>query len=140
MPDRQFARTAALIFIALTALMILPLVAAQAPTPTPGPTVTPTSGPTPTPGPTGLGCDTPLPLHQGEVVYIRPGVIIRHQPSRSGVPVNYYIESTVAVISGGPVCADNYIWWGIRAPGNDGWVAEGTVEAGYFIESSGYLS
>ncbi|RMG83994.1 MAG: hypothetical protein D6712_12180, partial [Chloroflexi bacterium] len=110
------------------------------PTLSPTPTLTSTPGPTVTPGPRPLGCDTALPLQIGELVWVRHGVIIRHQPTRSGAQVNYFTEPTLVEIIGGPVCGDDYYWWQIKAPGNDGWVAEGTIDFGAFLESSGFLS
>jgi len=47
--------------------------------------------------------------------------------------VNYYEQSIVVRITGGPVCDGiRYNWWQVRGPGNDGWVAEGSP-GNYFM-------
>ncbi len=105
----------------------------------PTPTWTPLPPPTLTPGAV-RECPTPMNLVVNLVVYVRSGVTIRHQPNLSGAPVNYYVENMVAVITDGPVCANGYNWWRIRGPGNNGWIAEGSAEGGYFLQSAGVMS
>lgn len=110
-------------------------VTAQVPTATPTPSLIPTI--TLTPGPTTFfvttlvpsttpGCPAPLPLEIDGLAYVRGGVYARTEPNGSSPWVNYYEQSVVVRITGGPVCDGiRYNWWQVRGPGNDGWVAEG---------------
>jgi hypothetical protein len=87
---------------------------------TPAPTIPPTVGPTPTPG-----CAAPLPLVRGATAFVNGGVYVRYAASVSSPWVNYYQSSVTVRIVDGPVCNNNYNWWAVKGPGNDGWVAEG---------------
>ena len=99
----------------------LTVVSAQTVTPTLTPFVgTPYVFPTATPA----FCQPPLALIAGSTAFIRPGANIRSQPTLNSALVNYRDSSTTVVITGGPICADGLNWWQVRAPGEDGWVAE----------------
>lgn len=103
-------------------------------------------------------CYPPLPLTEGDVIYIEPGVNIRNGPTKSSAIVWNTIydnrfdpdgddgeydfevvdnpEAVPAVIVDGPVCSQRYNWWRITGTGNPGWVAEGRPdEDGYYIGS-----
>ena len=43
------------------------------------------------------------------------------------------IPGTVIDVIGGPICADQYVWWQVSASGQGGWVAEGALPDVYFI-------
>jgi hypothetical protein len=127
------------LFLALTNLAL-----AQTATPTLIPTMTPLPLPSVTAGPTTFfvttiqpsttpGCAAPLPLAVDALAYVSGGVYVRTDPNLSRPWVNYYPESVVVRITGGPVCDGHYNWWQIRGPGNDGWVAEGTP-GNYFMQ------
>jgi hypothetical protein len=94
-------------------------VSAQTATPLPLPTLT-YQFPTATPA----FCITPLAMSPGSTAFVRPGANIRSQPTLSSPLVNYRESSTTVTILGGPICADGLNWWQVRAPGEDGWVAE----------------
>jgi len=106
----------ALIFVAAG----LTVVSAQTATPLPLPTGPAYIAPTATPA----FCQPPLAMSVGSTAFVRPGANIRYQPTLSSALVNYRDSSTTVVITGGPVCADGLNWWQVRAPGEDGWVAE----------------
>jgi hypothetical protein len=129
------------ISVALAALLFLltltvGMALAQVPTATPTPS--PLPPPSASPGPTTFfvttlvpsttpGCAAPLPLSVDALAYVRGGVYVRNEPNGSSPWVNYYEQSVVVRITGGPVCDGvRYNWWQVRGPGNDGWVAEGS--------------
>ncbi|GIK65369.1 MAG: hypothetical protein BroJett018_31630 [Chloroflexota bacterium] len=60
---------------------------------------------------------------------------VRSEPNLGGTVVTEYAPGTEVVIEGGPICADNYLWWQILNPadGVTGWMAEGNTSV-YFIE------
>lgn len=130
---------------ALVLLLALMTHLALAQTATPFPTLTPIPTITTTPAPTTYfvttlipsttpGCAAPLPLAEGALAYVRGGVYARTEPNGSSPWVNYYSQSVVVRITGGPVCDGiRYNWWQVRGPGNDGWVAEG-VPGNYFLQ------
>jgi hypothetical protein len=103
-----------------------PVQSQELPTFTPLPTFTgipsafPTSTITPTPG-----CAAPLNLSKGALAAVSGGVYVRYKPDVSSPYVNYYEQAVEVRIAEGPVCNNNYNWWRVRGPGNDGWVAEG---------------
>lgn len=92
---------------------------------TPLPTFTPVPTITLLPSPTSPNCPTPLPLANGSLVSLEPGVNVRNLPSVSGAVANYYTQDTVLTIAGGPVCSNGYNWWYVVGAGNPGWVIEG---------------
>ncbi len=96
-----------------------------------------TQQPLASPTPVG-GCVAAQNFVQGEVVYVRSGVNVRHLPTLSGAMVNYFVENVVAYIDDGPICADGYNWWHIIVQGNDGWIADGDIQFGPFLQSSGF--
>ncbi|MCB9454449.1 MAG: SH3 domain-containing protein [Anaerolineaceae bacterium] len=100
-------------------------------TPTPAPIFVFTPVPSPTPG-----CAAPLSLTTGMTAYVRAGTYVRYGPDASSPYVNYYAEAVTVTITGGPVCDQNYNWWQVRGPGDDGWVAEGRPGA-YWITPAG---
>jgi hypothetical protein len=114
--------------VTLIALMAGLVSAQQTPTETPAPL--PTNLPTITPYPTSTvsptpGCASPLNLAVGALAYVSGGVDVRYKPDVSSALMNYYAEKTAVRITDGPVCNNNYNWWQVRGPGEDGWVAEG---------------
>lgn len=137
-----------LILIGIPALALLAvltnLALAQTATPTLLPTMTPLPIPSVTAGPTTFfvttvqpsvtpGCAAPLPLEEDALAYVSGGVYARTEPNGSSPWVNYYEQSVVVRITGGPVCdGQRYNWWQVRGPGNDGWVAEGSP-GNYFM-------
>lgn len=111
-----------------------PVAAQEVPTVTPLPglaTLQPVFIITPTPTATP-GCAAPLPLAAGDFAFVRAGTNVRSQPTTSGALVNYYGEAVTVRVVDGPVCANDYNWWQVRGPGEDGWVAEGRPDA-YFV-------
>src|SRR5437588_4181076 len=73
---------------------------------------------------------TVLASTQGTVVPVR----IRQQPSKTGSVLAQLGEGATFTVSGGPQCADGYLWWQIRTDnGVTGWAAEGD-SSGYFID------
>jgi len=138
-----------LIRISIPALALLVIFThrafAQTATPTPLPSLTPLPVPSATPGPTTFfvttaqpsatpGCAAPLPLEVDGLAFVSGGVYARTEPNGSSPWVNYYQQSVVVRITGGPVCDGiRYNWWQVRGPGNDGWVAEGTP-GNYFMQ------
>jgi len=96
----------------------------------PVPTATQTPMPTPTPlilpSPTPLGDDG---IQQGGYVQISgtegEGLRLRVSPSLSGEIAFLGVEGEIFFVKGGPVEADQYLWWQIEAPLNasrQGWV------------------
>ena len=78
------------------------------------------------PFPTSLapGCGIALPLQINATVTVRSGISIRLNPSPSAPLLEYLLQDRSFVVTDGPVCADNYIWWAVSSPGLSGWVAE----------------
>jgi hypothetical protein len=89
-------------------------------------------------------CYAPLSIETGDLIYIKPGVIIRNQPSRNGALVwntiydsrdeDGRVEDTPlavpATVVEGPICAQAFNWWRVTGTGNPGWVAEGRPDQG----------
>ncbi|MCB9452222.1 MAG: SH3 domain-containing protein [Anaerolineaceae bacterium] len=109
--------------------LVMITAAQESPTPTPIYVFTPVPSPTP-------GCAAPLNLSVGDTAYVRGGTYVRYGPDASSPYVNYYAEAVTVTIIGGPSCDQNYNWWQVRGPGNDGWVAEGRPGA-YWITPAG---
>jgi hypothetical protein len=147
--DVMTRRPILILLPALVLLLALMTHLALAQTATPFPTLTPIPTITTTPAPTTYfvttlipsttpGCAAPLPLAEGALAYVRGGVYARTEPNGSSPWVNYYSQSVVVRITGGPVCDGiRYNWWQVRGPGNDGWVAEG-VPGNYFLQLAGW--
>lgn len=54
---------------------------------------------------------------------------LRETPSTSGKIKGFLPKGTVVTITGGPVNAEGYRWWQVKAPsGNEGWVADQVVD------------
>lgn len=70
-------------------------------------------------------CAQPLDLIPDQIVYSRPGVFFRAEPSISGGQINYYQDSITFRVLGGPVCADGQLWWNLRNWEGDGWITQG---------------
>jgi hypothetical protein len=77
------------------------------------------------------GCGVSLPLVVDATVTVRSGVSIRLNPTVSSPLLEYLLQDRAFVVTGGPVCADNYIWWGVASSGLSGWVAERDNEIVY---------
>lgn len=58
---------------------------------------------------------------------------LRSGPGLSGTQLTLINPGTVIEIFGGPICADQYVWWQVSANGQTGWVAEGALPDNYFI-------
>lgn len=73
------------------------------------------------------GCEQTFPLEAGVGVTIRGGVAVRYSPSVSAPLLVTLTQNHDFVVIDGPVCADDYIWWGVRSAQYTGWVAERNV-------------
>jgi hypothetical protein len=73
-------------------------------------------------------CLTPLKLTRGEKFNITFNVRVRSEPSLEGVTQTVVASGSRVTILEGPVCADGYNWWKVRAVvlgvTYDGWLAE----------------
>jgi hypothetical protein len=102
-------------------------------------------------------CYDPLPITIGQVIYIKPGVNIRNQPTQSSAIVwntiyDNYVTPTVTAapdelpivrnpplswpvtVTDGPVCSQGFNWWYVEGREEPGWVAEGRPdELGYYL-------
>lgn len=93
-------------------------------------------------------CYAALPIEIGQVIYIESGVNIRSAPSGSspivwntvvnnrddeGLVVDNPVQ-IIATVLEGPVCDTGTNWWRVTLPGNDGWVSEGRP-----FDTGGYL-
>lgn len=58
---------------------------------------------------------------------------LRNAPGLAGTQFDLIQPGTVIDIVGGPICADEYVWWQVSANGQGGWVAEGALPDTYFI-------
>jgi hypothetical protein len=67
-------------------------------------------------------------------------LIVRAEPDRSGSEITRLDPGTYFKVINGPVCADNWSWWGIKTDsGIKGWVAEGGDNTDpYFICPQGH--
>jgi hypothetical protein len=134
--------------------------------PTDAPTATPTLPRALTPGepisatdPTVApnACYEPLSIDIGQVIYIKPGVNIRNEPTQSSAIVwntiyDNYVTPTATqepdelpivrnpplswpvTVQDGPVCNQGYNWWYVAGREEPGWVAEGRPdEPGYYL-------
>lgn len=118
------------VVILILLLTIAASAAAQTATPPPFPT------PVPTVTPFVFGtCSQPLALVPGSIIYTRPGINIRNQPTLSGGVVQYLDQSITYRVTDGPVCADGVNWWQVRGPigFNPGWVAEKESSFGRYL-------
>jgi hypothetical protein len=75
-----------------------------------------------------IPCLTPLKLVPGEKFNITFNVRVRSEPSLEGLTRTVVSSGSTVTILEGPVCADGYNWWKIRAVvlgvTYDGWMAE----------------
>lgn len=85
-----------------------------------------------TPSATPAFCITPLPLKQGDIIAVTPGVIIRSEPNASSALMGNFNERVQMRIIGGPVCNGGFNWWNVTGQGVTGWVAEGRG-TGYWV-------
>ena len=81
------------------------------------------------PIPTLAGCATPLFLTPGNLIVVEGGLNIRSEPSLSAPLITYFSEQRRVRLIGGPVCADDLVWWQITGFGGEpgaqsGWVIE----------------
>jgi hypothetical protein len=60
---------------------------------------------------------------------------VRDTPTTSGERIGQIQGGMVFEILGGPICADNYTWWNVTDGTLTGWTAEGSVQAGYFLQA-----
>ncbi|PJF23374.1 MAG: hypothetical protein CUN56_01215 [Phototrophicales bacterium] len=97
-------------------------VATLEPSFTPEATATPPLTPVPTSA--APGCGVTLPIEIGDSITVRGGISIRALPSVSAPLMELLPRNDYFTVTDGPVCADNYIWWGIRNARLSGWVAE----------------
>lgn len=72
-------------------------------------------------------CAEPLDMIPGQIVYSRPGIFFRTEPSISGGQINYYPDSITFRVLEGPVCNDNQLWWRVRNYEAEGWLSQGQV-------------
>lgn len=70
-------------------------------------------------------CADSLDLVPGQIVFSRPGVFFRTEPSISGGQINYYQDSITFRVLEGPVCNDGQLWWRVRNFEAEGWLSEG---------------
>ncbi len=76
---------------------------------------------------------------QGTVSPTAPGTVstplrVRNQPSKTGQILLQLRDGAQFSVTGGPKCADGYLWWQIKTDNNvTGWVAEGDT-SGYYID------
>jgi hypothetical protein len=73
-----------------------------------------------------------LAVGQNVVITVKAGSLnLRDNPSTGARIKGYLPKDTVVTIIGGPINAEGYRWWQVRAPsGNEGWVADQIVEDG----------
>lgn len=75
-----------------------------------------------------IPCLTPLELTVGEKFRITFNVRVRSEPSLAGLTQTVVPSGDTVTILDGPVCADGYNWWKVRAVvvgvTYDGWLAE----------------
>ena len=90
---------------------------------------------TPTPIPACQGAPA-AHLSVGNYVRVAPGLTanIRKDPSKSGDLVSKVTPDDRLFITGGPTCADAFLWWPVTAEvaGASGWMAEGAA-GNYFL-------
>lgn len=117
-----------LLIVTLTAAMMNSSDIEQGQDPTLPPSLTPppTATPVLTPIATSAapGCGATLPIEIGDSITVRGGISIRALPSVSGPLMEMLQQNDYFIVTGGPICADNYTWWGIRNSRLSGWVAE----------------
>jgi uncharacterized membrane protein len=97
---------------------------AVAPTPTPGPDQPTAVPPQPTPDPGVCTPDPALGLAVGQAVTLRVDARIRESPGISGVDTGQRGLNRPGTITGGPVCANNLVWWEVDSGTVKGWTAE----------------
>lgn len=69
---------------------------------------------------------------RGEVIGAAPSRL-RNAPSLAGNQIALINPGVVFDVTGGPICADAYIWWQVVANGQSGWMAEGAPPDAYFL-------
>lgn len=81
-----------------------------------------------------IGLLTPRvsPNSRAEIIGAAPSRL-RSGPGLSGTQTDLINPGTVIDIIGGPICADEYVWWQVAVNGQTGWVAEGGLPDTYFI-------
>ncbi|MCS6835569.1 MAG: hypothetical protein NZ750_06080 [Anaerolineae bacterium] len=95
-------------------------------------------------------CPPALNIPIGTEIFIKSGVNVRNLPTINGAlvwntvydqfdaegkPLDPQLRIPARVLEG-PICANGYQWWRVeftRTAGNNGWVAEGRPDQGYFI-------
>ena len=111
---------------------------------TPG---TPTATPEPTIGIVPFNCPNapPTEFAVGFRGLVRPAIAgatpnnvrIRDTASTSGKLIGNLPENVLFTVIGGPVCANGYVWWQIKADnGLTGWTAEGDTQKYYIVPIS----
>jgi hypothetical protein len=78
----------------------------------------------------------PPRLIVGELARVTPGSPdnVRSMPSKKGEQVTQVFPGDWAFVSGGPQCADGFLWWPVyTGAGFQGWIAEGSGSS-YFLE------
>ena len=78
------------------------------------------------------GCESPVDLRVGDIARLRGGVYVRANPNINAGIVAYAPENiSVEVLSGEPVCANDYLWWRVEREFEEptflGWVAQGSA-------------
>jgi len=75
-------------------------------------------------------------LIAGEQARVTPGTPdnVRSKPSKNGEQVTQIFSGDWVFVTGGPTCADGYLWWPVdTSTGLQGWMAEGSGSS-YFLE------
>ncbi|MHB8630235.1 MAG: hypothetical protein ACYDBJ_24665 [Aggregatilineales bacterium] len=78
----------------------------------------------------------PPRLIVGEQARVTPGSPdnVRSMPSKKGEQVTQVFPGDWAFVTGGPKCADGFLWWPVfTGTGFQGWIAEGSGSS-YFLE------
>ncbi len=119
-----------------------------------GPAEVPVATPIPTYTPVVAGTAAPAATQVGRSVCAgamntRLNSGVQGRVRADGLPVNVRADATTAsarlaqidpgntfAVIGGPECAQNYVWWQVRAGDVTGWVAEG-ANGVYWIEPTG---
>ncbi len=58
---------------------------------------------------------------------------VRKEPSRDSEMVGYIDPGQSVVITGGPTCADGWVWWQVQNSMVNGWTAEGDRDAYWLV-------
>ncbi|MFO7323737.1 MAG: SH3 domain-containing protein [Chloroflexota bacterium] len=99
---------------------------------TPDVALTPETGEACPPNFEGLLPPRLAPNTSAEVIGAAPSRL-RNSPSLAGTQIDLINPGVVVDVTGGPICADEYVWWQVIAEGRSGWMAEGALPDAYFL-------